>query len=154
MIYLECNADFALVGILGVPRQEREHSGNKGNVCNKLKKARNSKGLVDEDPRTVQPSYLESLHLLSREHEIKVLYDEKGQNYLIILCPGLEAWIIKAAKETETNMEKFGLPDDSNELHKIINSKIPKFVSLLEYMKQNSRMLKALERILETRHEN
>lgn len=151
MIYVECYADNALISALGIPRQERQHEGNKGNVCNRLKKTSASKGLVDEDPDRVQPSYLEKLHLLSNENEIKVLFDEKSQNYLIVLCPGLEDWILKVVRETGIDIEKYGLPNDANKLHEIINNKLPNFLNLLEDMKKNSRMLKTLRTILRTK---
>ncbi|MEW6686874.1 MAG: hypothetical protein AB1393_11830 [Candidatus Edwardsbacteria bacterium] len=74
MIYLECDADKVLVRALGVSRKEIICAHSIGNVCNRLRRKTNSKGLVDEDPGKIRPRYIERLKLLSYEDEIKVLY--------------------------------------------------------------------------------
>jgi hypothetical protein len=64
MIYIECRPDKILVEALSVPEEEIIHAGSKGNVCNRLSRIRNSKGLVDEDPESAQPTYIRRLKLL------------------------------------------------------------------------------------------
>lgn len=151
MIYLECYTDKALARALGIHKKEIYHSGNKGNVCRNLTKSRNSIGLVDEDPLSAQPSYIGKLKTNSYESDIKFLYDGNNQNYLIILCPRLEDWILKAANETKVNVEDFGLPNDADELHKVINIKTEKFLLLVEHIKKKKgKMLKTLEGLLKT----
>lgn len=150
MIYLECYSDEALVKALGIHKKEIYHSGNKGNVCKKLEKSRNSKGLVDEDPDRTQPSYIGKLKTKSNEYDIKLLYDENAQNCLIVLCPTLEDWILKAANDAKVNVEDYSLPDDAYELHKIINIKLEKFIQLIEDIKKRSKMLKTLEKLIRT----
>jgi hypothetical protein len=146
MIYLECEPDKVLVKALGISRKEIKHAFSKGNVCNKLEKSRNSKGLVDEDPLRPQPTYIGKLKLHSHEKDIKLLSDENAQNYLIMLCPTLEEWILKAVKELGVNIVNFGLPDDAGKLHKIINIKLGSFENLIEDIKKRkSGMLKTLE---------
>jgi len=61
MIFVECNPDKTLVSTTGISHKEIEHAYGKGNVCNKLKKNRNSKGLVDEDPLSIPPNYIGKL---------------------------------------------------------------------------------------------
>lgn len=151
MIYLECYTDKALVGALGIHKKEIYHSGNKGNVCRNLAKNRNSIGLVDEDPLSAQPGYIGKLKLLSHEHEIKLLFDENTRNHLIVLCPRLEDWILKAAREAKVNVKDYSLPDDADELHKIINIIPGKFAHLIEEIKNNkNKMLKNLELLLKS----
>jgi hypothetical protein len=145
MIYLECEPDKALIRTLGISSKEIKHEYSKGNVCNKLSKTKNSKGLVDEDPSSAQPSYIGRLKLLSFENNIKLLSDEKAQNLLIVLCPRLEEWILRAAQELGINVEDYGLPNKANQLHKVINTKIENLVRLLENRKRQSKMLKTLE---------
>ena len=148
MIYVECYPDKALVSSFGIPKRKIKHAYAKGNVCNRLEKSKSSKGLVDEDPLSAQPTYIKKLKLLSDEHEIKLLYDEKKQNHLIVLCPRLEEWILKAAKEAKVDVGNYGLPDDADELHKIISAKPRKprrFENLIADIKKRSRMLKTLE---------
>lgn len=105
MIYLECYSDEALVKALGIHKKEIYHSYSKGNVCKKLEKNSESKGLVDEDPFSTQPSYIGKLKTNSHEYDIKLLYDEIANNHLIVLCPRLEDWILKAAKEAGINVK-------------------------------------------------
>jgi hypothetical protein len=146
MIYIECEPDKVLVKALGISRKEIKHVFSKGNVCNKLEKNINSKGLVDEDPLSAQPTYIGKLKLHSHEKNIKLLYDENAQNYLIMLCPTLEEWILKAVKESGMNIVNFGLPDDVEKLHRTINIKLGSFENLMEDIKKRrSSMLKTLE---------
>ncbi len=150
MIYVECDADKALVNAMDIPRKEISCEGGKPNVCKRLEKSRDSKGLVDEDPTQLQPRYIEKLKMNSNEYDTKLLYEEKSQNHLIVLCPTLEDWILKAAKDAKVNVEDYSLPDDAYELHKIINIKLEKFVQLIEDIKRRSKMLKTLEKLIRT----
>jgi len=145
MIYLECKPDRVLVTTLGIPSKEIQHESHKVRVCKRLEKSTNSKGLVDEDPSSTQPTYIRRLELHSNEHDIKLLYDEKTQNYLIVLCPRLEVWILKAATEAKVNVKNYDLPNTPEELHNIINTKVGKFMNLIQNIKEKSRMLKTLE---------
>jgi hypothetical protein len=149
MIYLECYPDEALLRILGIPVKKIHHAGNKGNVCKRLEKSTNSKGLVDEDPLSTQPSYIKKLKLHSNEKSIRLLHDESVKNYLIILCPRLEEWILKAARESGLNIKNYGLPNKADELHKVINVRLEKYENLISDLKnRKSRMLKTLESFL------
>jgi len=145
MIYLECNTDEALAKALGVHSNEIFHSGNKGNVCRNLAKKQKSIGLVDEDPSSAQPSYFGKLKIRSNDNDIKFMYDDKNKNYMIILCPRLEDWIIKAAKESRIDMKDYNLPDDAYELHKINFKSLNNFTKLIEDMeKRKCKMLMSL----------
>jgi hypothetical protein len=151
MIYLECYTDKALVRALGIHKKEIYHSGNKGNVCKNLSRNRNSIGLVDEDPFSTQPGYIGRLKVKSHRYDIKVLYDGNTQNHLIVLCPRLEDWILKSAKEAGVNVDDHSLPNEADELHKIINIKTEKFILLVEHIKKKKgKMLKTLERLLKS----
>jgi len=148
MIYLECEPDKALVKALGIPRKEIKHMFSKGNVCNRLEKSKNSKGLVDEDPVSAQPSYIGKLKPFLNKHGIKLLLDEKNQNQLILLCPRLEDWILNVTKEVNIDVLKYGLPNDPNKLHGALNVKLDKFRDLIDKIKQKSEMLKTLEEFI------
>lgn len=145
MIYLECEADKTLVSALGIPRKEIKHMFSKGNVCNRLEKSKNSKGLVDEDPLSPQPSYIGKLRPISNKHGIKLLLDEKNQNYLIVLCPRLEDWVLNVTIEAKIDLLNYGLPSDPNKLHETLNIKLDKFKDLIDKINQKSEMLKTLE---------
>jgi hypothetical protein len=151
MIYVECKPDFAMVKTLGVPKRNIIHAGNKSKVCRRLKRSDNSKGLVDEDPLNEQPSYVEKLNLIRNQDEIKTLQDSQRGNFLIVLCPRLEEWVLKATKEAEIDITRYNLPDDGDRLHKVINTNIEKFEKLIKDLKGKSRMMKALEKSIKER---
>ncbi len=62
---MECEPDEVLVRSLGVPKKKIRHVHSKGNVCRRLLKNKNSVGVVDEDPESVQPSYIQKFRVLS-----------------------------------------------------------------------------------------
>ena len=148
MILVECNPDEALVNFLGIKKKEIIHGNGKSGICKKLKSKENIKGLVDEDPLSPQPKYIEGLKLIEKNHNIKLLYDNDKHNFLIVLCPRLEEWILKAAKEAGVDISDYGLPDNGNDLHKVINFRIGSFKKLLVELKGKSQKLETLERFI------
>lgn len=148
MIYTECKPDSALVNTLGIRKKEIIHLGGKPEVCKQLEKRENWKGLVDEDPFSVQPPYLKKLQVRENlsNYGFKILNDTSNNNDLIVLCPRLEEWVLKATKAAEMDIKKYNLPDDGERLHKEINIDIDKFERLIKDLREKSRMLKALEK--------
>lgn len=91
-IYVECKPDFALVRtITKIPKRHIIHAGGKSEICRKLKKQKDCKGLIDEDPWGVQPSYIEKLEIANdlSQHDLQALYDNSRGNYLVVLRPRL-----------------------------------------------------------------
>lgn len=154
MIYVECKTDQALVRcITNVARREIVHERGKSRVCKKLAERRNCKGLVDEDPSSAQPPYMAKLTLEKDlpQDELKVLYDASTDNRLIILCPRLEDWILKAAREAKLKLEKYPLPNSAERLHRVVNLSLDKFERLLEDLKhKDSERLKILRKLLQS----
>jgi hypothetical protein len=145
MIYLECDPDKALVKALGMANKEIKHVYSKGNVCNRLAKSRDAKGLVDEDPASPQPAYIGKLKLHLHQRDIKLLQEDKTQNRLIVLCPRLEEWILKAAREAKVDIQDYGLPNEARQLHEIINIRVEGLEKFIKSIKDKSKMLKTLE---------
>lgn len=148
MIYVECKPDFKLVECLLGTEKEIKHAMGKNRICNKLRKERNCTGLIDEDPGRSQHPYLKQLSPesnLSRDR-LKTLHDDRNKNHLIVLCPRLEEWVLKAAKEAKIDIKRYNLPDDGERLHKVININIDKFEKLIKDLRGKSRMMKALEK--------
>lgn len=148
MIFVECNADKTMLSSLGIQSKDICHVFSKGNVCNRLRKNRNCIGLVDEDPDSAQPQYLETLALVSDNYAVKALKDQNNQNYLIVLCPRLEDWIVKAARQAEVDLAIYNLPANGNALHKVVNARLTDFEKLINDMKEISQMLKYLISLL------
>lgn len=151
MIFVECKPDEILVKTLGVRKKNITHSGGKGNVCNRLRNSTNSKGLVDEDPESVQPRYLKGMQLIANKDGIKLFKDGKRQNLLIVLRPMLESWIVKTASEVEIDLSRFDLPDGGNKIKKVINqpANLKNFEELINAIKRSkSERLKTLKRFI------
>ena len=152
-IYVECKPDFTLVRtITKIPKKHIIHAGGKSEICRKLEKQQNCTGLIDEDPLSIRPPYIEKMEIVDNllQHELKVLYDTSRGNYLVVLRPRLEEWILKAAQEASTDVRKYGLPDDAGKLHQEINANLDKFERLIENLKDSGR-LKTLKKLLEKR---
>lgn len=151
MIFVECKPDRVLVEtVTNISRKEIRHAGNKPRVCKELMKRRGCKGLVDEDPWSVQPPYLKKLELIkdSSSFGIKLLHDASRNNYVIVLCPRLEEWILNAAKEMQIDLKKYNLPEDGERFHREININLEKFKKLITELKSSSRRLKKLQNLL------
>lgn len=131
MIYVECKPDFELIKSLGISKRTIIHCGGKARVCKKLQKNTSSIGVVDEDPNSEQPSYILNIKKVNEGGNLKLLYDEKRNNYVVIICPKLEDWILKVSKINNISAKKYGLPNDIDEFEKEINHNLDKFRKLL-----------------------
>jgi len=152
MIFVECKPDVELVKIFGLSRREIFHIGPKPEICKRLRRFKNQKALVDEDPSSPQPSYIKKECKVWKnlsKYDFKILKD-CSNNKLIVLCPRLEEWMLKAAKCAGINIKNYGLPDNGNKLHEVINVDIRKFKKLLNDLKDKSDMLKALEKFIKS----
>ena len=145
---MECEPDEVLVRSLGVPKKKIRHVHSKGNVCRRLLKNKNSVGVVDEDPESVQPRYIQKLELISQEYGIRLLRDRGAGNHIIVLSPTLEGWLIKAAQDAGLELSRYGLPSTPEELHKVVNFRIKNFEKLLHGLRKSKRLLK-LKALLE-----
>ncbi|MBI2831345.1 MAG: hypothetical protein HYX79_03715 [Chloroflexi bacterium] len=156
MIVIECSADEALVKcVTSIPKKGIIHDlRGKGGVCEQLSmKWRNSKGLVDEDdPRAGQPPYIKSAlsHKSDIGGDIKLLHDESRDNYLIVLSPRLEEWILKSAQMLGIDVTRHGLPSDADALHRVVDFRLDKLRTLLHMMiRRKSERLLTLKQLLE-----
>jgi len=134
-----------------VPKRDIVHAENKAGVIKRLiKHYENSKGVVDEDPGGSAPKYLQRFRKVEdlSEYALKLLYYARGNNYLIILSPRLEDWILKAAKESNIDVKMYGLPDDPIKLHAEINIQINKFEKLIRDLMKTIKKLKSLAEVL------
>ncbi len=76
---------------------------------------------------------------------------EVCNNDLIVLCPRLEEWLLKATKDAQIDIKRYNLPDDSEHLHKEINLNIDKVEKLIKDLKVKSKMMKALKKSIKER---
>lgn len=149
-IFVECNADRALIASLGVTANRIIHSSNLPEVCKAVMKKQKTIGIVDEDPQGPQPSYLKNLTLLHEDDHFRILIDKRNDSRLIVLRPRLENWILRACLLSKVQADQFKLPHDARKLHETVNANLSKFQELLIVLKQRSALFKQLENYLKT----
>lgn len=152
MVYLECNPDEVLAKTLGFSRRQIVHAAGKGDICNKLAKTKGALALVDEDPQSAQPSYIKGLKFQGEKNELKIWQDFQRSNFLLMLCPRLEEWIVKTAGEEKLNLAKYKLPGSPKKLHGVINLESGKFEKFLIEALPTSARLKTLRNFLKKYH--
>jgi len=154
MIFVECKPDYALVCKLREDQNRKvEHSYGKSSVLNKLVREggyENSLGMIDEDPNSNQPKTLREFMEISNvtDCKIKILNYTRLNNNVIVLCPRLEEWIIAASNEAGLRMIDYGLPNEPDKLHEIINLNVEKFNLLIDDLMGRSNRINKLKKSL------
>ena len=148
---MECRTEVLLLKALGFSGKDLNHQGGKGKVCNRLKRTNKAWGLIDKDPESFQPSYLKNLEVIKEEDDIKILYDHKRENTVVMLCPRFEEWILKTAKSAKINLRDYGIPNNPLELWKEINFYLRNLERLIhKLLEKNPSRLKTLKNALST----
>jgi len=153
MYLVECKPDTVLVYILTrTSKKNIEHVGNKTELLKRLVKSTDAKGIADEDPWAHQPPLLNRFEETQNQNlttcEIRIFHQKGRNNLLVMLCPRLEDWILKAANEANINLQHFGLPNNAEELHRLINIRTDNFEKLVENIKDKSDRIKRLKNCL------
>ncbi len=148
MIHLECYNDQILVQAFGFVKKSITHSGDKGKVCNDLNDSIDSIGLIDEDPDSAQPKYVNKCEIIKSELDIVIRLHKKKKNILIILCPRLEEWVLQTARESHVDITQYNLPDNPKELHSISKQQRNRLLQFIQVAKGNSPRLKLLGKLL------
>lgn len=157
MIFVECKPDYTLVCKLRPDMAAKvEHSSDKAGVLNRLirrsgyRNYENSIGMIDEDPRSLQPKVIRDFDLENElaNSKIRVLHYRFLNNHVLVLCPRLEEWIIDACTESGVNILDYGLPNNGEKLHSIINVNLENFKNLVDTLIIESNRVKDLQRCL------
>lgn len=120
MIVVECYLDEYLIRSLGFPKKHIKHQSGKGKVIRSLRKLQGKIGIIDEDPDSSQPSDLKNYDNIQQTENLRLLKKKTSKNqYLIVISPYLEGWIVKRANHNQIDMNKYGLESDARSLHNI-----------------------------------
>jgi hypothetical protein len=144
-LFVECYSDEALAYALGVSKPDIEHAGNKAGVCAQVSRRTGTTGMMDEDPDTAPMPYMKTLAEEHAAHHIRVLYDSRRENRLIVICPRLEEWLVQSAKAGGLKMTAFGFESDNGRnLHGEIKDRLPNVQRLVEALlsARNPRILR------------
>jgi hypothetical protein len=149
MYLVECRPDAVLViSLTSASKKNIIHAGNKSELLKRLtERQTNSKGIIDEDPWSVQPPHLQKFEETQNltNYKFKILRHATKNNILIILRPRLEEWILEAANEVNVDVRTYNLPNDATTLHEQINIRIDKFQELVQDLKRKSNRMKVLK---------
>lgn len=150
MHVVECDPDVVLVSSLAsIPKRRVMHVGGKHQVLRRLIiKDRDSIGLIDQDPLSVQPlKFLQRFREIeySEMDKLKILHYTLRNNRLIVLCPRLEEWIIEAANRARVDLSRYNLPGNPSQLHEIVNFRLNRFKQLIETLMQRSGRVRNLQ---------
>lgn len=148
MIFVECNADRALVTALGWSRKRLQHAGDKGAVCNRLKKSPGSMGLIDEDPMSPQPTFVAESVELERAHGVIVREHRQSKTRLVVVSPRLEDWVFDAVRAAGETVESYGYPPDKGLFHSAVAVNQSGLVRIVEALGNKSDRLLALRKYL------
>lgn len=118
MIIVECFRDQALMYRIGFIKEQVRHAHSKSKVLQFLEQQRKAVAIVDEDPQSRQPGRLRKYDEKAARGGIKLLIKE-GDNgkRAIQISPRIEDWLYVVAKRNRIFPEKFGLPDQPEQLH-------------------------------------
>jgi len=130
-VHVECKPDQELVSKLGVTRKFLTHHQGKSRIFNTLRKNKGLLAIVDEDPGSAKTRYEVSLKLKKEFEGIKFYTDQSG-NIVLELKGKLEDWIIMVCRKQKINILDYGLPEKPNDLHDIINYRLPDFSRLID----------------------
>ncbi len=148
MIFVECKPDKILVKSL-CPRVKIRHLSNKSEVCRRLHLISNAIGLIDEDPGSPQPPYMDELKIIENPyaHMILILRDPSRGNLVIILRPRLEEWLMELAGRRI--LEKYGFPWNSGLIHTLLRLHPEKIRNVINnLLREENEVLLYLRKIL------
>jgi hypothetical protein len=143
-LFVECKPDETLAFALGIPRREVEHAGNRAGVCKQVSSKSDMTGMVDEDPETAPLPYMKTMVEKVMEHQLRVLFDAKRNNRLVVICPRLEDWLVQTAKSAGLKLTDFGFDSDNGrQLHGQINHRLENLDRLVKklLLDKNARIL-------------
>lgn len=132
VIHIECLPDETLLKKLGYTRKQVEHHQGKARVLGKIRSLRDQVGLIDEDPQSALHPYEHALVIQEVAHGVTYKLDPQKNNKVFVLRVKLEDWIISACQNSQIDIRTFGLPHRPNDLHDVINNRIPAFQRLLD----------------------
>ena len=134
-MFVECNPDEVIVRFLtGLSGRNIIHDfRGKYELCKLLRLRRNDIALIDEDPGKLQPSYLKQITPVENLTHLglKTYVDNSRNNRIVLICPELEGWILRAVRDSGLRMDTYNLPDSSTALQRVINARLDNLSSLL-----------------------
>ena len=120
MIFVECYSDEFFLKCLGIPKRRIKHEGGKTKVIARIGQNGRRTGVIDEDPGDNLPvEFMVYEEIDSVGGISKFTRKSDDSKEIIVIKPKLEPWLIKKANDNNILLQRYNLPNDSKELHKI-----------------------------------
>lgn len=113
----ECYVDTKVAEIVGQASKKYNHQHGCGDVANKLIKYKDTVclGIIDEDKnKGPRAKYFSEFITLREEHNLILKKHRKRKQYLIVVCPEIERWLMNNARvvQIDPTDEAYKLPVD------------------------------------------
>ena len=111
----ECYLETFLIKVLEFGNQNHQHGI--GNVLNSLEKSYQNKlgiGIIDND-KNKPPKFQEYTNIKAVKN-LSLLKHKERNNYLIVLEPAIEKWLLNILEDEGLDITKFGLPNKLSKL--------------------------------------
>lgn len=143
----ECYVDTKVAEIITQSSEKYNHQHGCGQIANLLKnrfKDTVALGIIDEDKNKgpIANYFLEFENIKFENNLILKKHKEKKQ-YLILICPEIEKWLLKNAISAQVNPSDFNLPHDLHGFKQVtktqnIDSNLGFYQFIKELIKNNS----------------
>ena len=138
----ECYVDTKVAEIVGHASKKYNHQHGCGQIANQLKNTLKDKialGIIDEDKNKgpVAKYFLEFKETKSENGLILKKHNIRSQ-YLILVCPEIERWLLQNANSVEINpnAEPYNLPKDLNGFKQITKTQnIDRNIGFYQFIK-------------------
>lgn len=112
----ECYVDTKVAEIVGQTSKKYNHQHGCGDVANQLKNRLKDKialGIVDEDKnKGPAAKYFLEFAIIKEENDLILKKHHERTHYLILICPEIEGWLLRQAKQVDINPIDFNLPEN------------------------------------------
>ena len=112
----ECYVDTKVAEIAGQATRKYNHQHGCGDVANQLKnklKDKISLGIIDEDKnKGPAAKYFLEFNLVKTENNLILKKHKDRQQYLILVCPEIEEWLMNDANSIGINPINYDLPNN------------------------------------------
>jgi hypothetical protein len=111
----ECYVDTKVAEIVCQPRKKYNHQHGCGDVARTLLKLKNAicLGIIDEDKnKGPRAKYLDEFKTVREESNLILQRHPQFKQYLVLICPEIEQWLMNDANAVNIKPVDFELPDN------------------------------------------
>ncbi|MBC8109810.1 MAG: hypothetical protein H7Y04_01980 [Verrucomicrobia bacterium] len=79
-------------------------------------------GMVDDDNPNRTPRYFDEFEIVKSENNIHLKKHKEYKQYLLVVCPVMEKWLLDVVSQNDIDLEKYHLPPNLDKFKKITKS--------------------------------